>query len=271
MATRVIVILFVEAFVIVALAKSEKVDLYSEILQIHKTLKAQGNEISHLKDTVKNQQTEIERLNAIVTNLQTVITETNIGAIQTDQDSMTHDNGSKPESVQVWDEGHHDEIEKEKPREKREVTRLITQADVFVQPSTVAFYAQLTTIETNVGMHHPIVFDHVILNIGKGYNKFTGAFTAPVSGIYVFTFTLYPNRDSSIAVNIFKNNEVIAQSFIEMTSGMISGTTPIAVVDMNVGDAAFVRTSSIHQPHGDVFSDVNVKSSFAGWKITVAN
>ncbi|VDH91883.1 Hypothetical predicted protein [Mytilus galloprovincialis] len=123
MATRVIVILFAEAFVIVALAKSEKVDLYSEIFQIYKTMKAQGIvmkaqgvEISHLKDTVKNQQTEIERLNAIITNLQTVNTEINVGAIQTDHDSMSHDNGSKPESVEVGDEVHHDEIEKEKPR-----------------------------------------------------------------------------------------------------------------------------------------------------------
>ncbi|XP_071177858.1 collagen alpha-1(X) chain-like [Mytilus edulis] len=120
-------------------------------------------------------------------------------------------------------------------------------------------------------MHHPIVFDHVILNIGKGYNKYTGTFTAPVSGIYVFTFTLYPNRYCSIAVNIFKNSEVIAQSYIEMTSGMLSGTTPVAVVDMNVGDTAFVRTSSIHQPHGDIFSNEGVKSSFAGWKIAIAN
>ncbi|XP_076109037.1 cerebellin-3-like [Mytilus galloprovincialis] len=216
---------------------------------------------------VKKQQTEIERLNAIITNLQTVNTDMYVGAIQTDHNSNTYDNGSKPESVQLGDEGHHDEIEKERPR----VIRLIPQADIFVQPSTVAFYAQLTTIETNVGMHHPIVFDHVILNIGKGYNKYSGTFIAPVSGIYVFTFTLYPNRYSSIAVNIFKNSEVISQSFIEMTSGMLSGTTPVAVVDMNVGDAAFVRTSSIHHPHGDVLSDVNVKSSFAGWKIAVAN
>ncbi|XP_076106988.1 collagen alpha-1(VIII) chain-like isoform X2 [Mytilus galloprovincialis] len=233
-------------------------------------IKAQGIKISHLKDTVKNQQTEIERLNAIITNLQTANTEINVGAIQTDHDSMLFDNGSKPElhvqNLPQGDEGHPDEIEEDKPRDLFSVSRLLT-TDVPVQPSAVAFYAQLTSREANVGKHHPIVFDHVTLNVGYGYNKHTGAFTAPVSGIYVFTFTLFLNRGSNMAVNIFKNSEVIAQVYTEMRTDTLSGTTPVAVVDMNVGDTAFVRTSSIHQPHGDVFSDVNVKTSFAGWKI----
>lgn len=147
------------------------------------------------------------------------------------------------------------------------VSRLKPTADVFVQPSTVAFYAQLTTSESNVGRHHPIVFDHVIINVGNGYSKYTGAFTAPVSGLYVFTFTLYPDRSSYMAVNIFKNSEVMAQSYTQMTTDTFSGTTPVAVIDMNVGDIAFVRTSSTETPHGNVFSNDGVKSSFAGWKI----
>ncbi|XP_063397262.1 uncharacterized protein LOC134681548 [Mytilus trossulus] len=262
MASHVIVLLLAEAFVILALTKSENIDLYSEILEIQKTvkaqeieMKAQGIEISHLKATVINQQKEIERLNAIITNLQTVNREMNVGASQTDQDSMVYDNGRKPEthvkSLPTGDEGHHDQIEKEKPR----VNRLLT-ANIPVQHSAVAFYAQLTTPETNVGKHHPI-----------GYNKHSGTFTAPKSGIYVFTFTLFSSRGGAMFVNIFKNSEVIAQVYTEMRTDTYSGTTPVAVIDMNVGDIAFVRTSSTVQPHGDVYSDVNVKSSFAGWKI----
>ncbi|XP_063397264.1 complement C1q-like protein 4 [Mytilus trossulus] len=116
-------------------------------------------------------------------------------------------------------------------------------------------------------MHHPIVFDHVILNVGNGYNKHSGAFTAPKSGIYVFTSLLFPSRGGNMAVNIFKNSEAIAQIFTEAGTDTFSGTTPVAVVEMNVGDIVFVRTSSIFQPHGDVNSNVNQKSSFAGWKI----
>ncbi|XP_052074093.1 uncharacterized protein LOC127711976 [Mytilus californianus] len=149
---------------------------------------------------------------------------------------------------------------------RKQVSRLQT-TDISVQPSAVAFYAQLTTSEQNVGKHHPIVFDHVILNVGNGYNKHTGAFSAPISGIYVFTFTLFPNRGGAMTVNIFKNSEVIAQIYTQMRNDMFSATTPVAVIDMNVGDTAFVRTSSVHQPIGDVYSDGNVKSSFAGWKI----
>lgn len=70
-----------------------------------------------------------------------------------------------------------------------------------------------------------------------------------------------------MAVNMFKNSETIAQIFTEMRTNTFSGTTPVAVIDLNVGDIVFVRSSSTYQPHGDVFSDENVKSSFAGWKI----
>ncbi|VDH97314.1 Hypothetical predicted protein [Mytilus galloprovincialis] len=295
MATHVIVLLFAETFVIVALAKSENIDLYSEILQIHKTMKAQrtemeaqGIEISFLKDTIKNQQTEIERLNAIITNMQTVNKEMNNGAVQTNHDNTSYDNGSKPElhvqSLPPWEEKHHDEIEEDQPRAlesipqgRLHISKLQlylrvnckpTSSNKYISTTTaVAFYAQLSTSETNVGKHHPIVFDHVTLNVGNGYNKHTGAFTAPVGGIYVFTFTLFPNRGNYMAVNIFKNSEVISQIYTQIRTDMFSAKTPVAVIDMNVGDTAFVRTSSTNPSNGDVYSDVNVKSSFAGWKI----
>lgn len=123
------------------------------------------------------------------------------------------------------------------------VSRLLSDS-VHILPSSVAFYVKLSTSEQNIGKHHRIVFDHVTLNIGNGYNKHSGTFTAPKTGIYVLTFTLFSNRGGAMSVNIFKNSEVSTQIYTQMRTDTYSGTTPVAVIDMNVGDIAFLRTSS---------------------------
>ena len=45
--------------------------------------------------------------------------------------------------------------------------------NVPVQSSTVAFYAYLGKNEINIGLHHSLIFDVVITNLGNGYNKTT--------------------------------------------------------------------------------------------------
>ncbi|VDI31196.1 Hypothetical predicted protein [Mytilus galloprovincialis] len=76
--------------------------------------------------------------------MQTVNKEMNNGAVKTNHDNTSYDNGSKPElhvqSLPPWEEEHHDEIEEEQPR----VNRLLV-TNISVQPSAVAFYAQLST------------------------------------------------------------------------------------------------------------------------------
>ncbi|CAC5416603.1 C1QL [Mytilus coruscus] len=260
MALNVLSLMFAQVFVTYVLANSENIYVHSKILLIEKTIEAQGIEIADLKGTVKNQQKEINRLNQIVTNLQEVYNENQIVAFRTNEINLESKNGSKVDlhaiNSQEVAKGYtniHNNID-EKPRESRLLT-----ASVPVQPSSVAFYAQLSISEQNIGKHHPIVFDHVILNVGNGYNKHSGTFAAPTSGIYVFTFLLFPSRSGKMAVNIFKNSEAIAQIFTEMRTDTFSGTTPVAVIDMNVGDIAFVRTSSTYQPYGDVNSNVNQK------------
>ncbi|CAG2227876.1 unnamed protein product [Mytilus edulis] len=52
--------------------------------------------------------------------------------------------------------------------------------------SRPAFYAYMSSSENNPGPHHTLIFNQVISNIGNGYNQFTGIFTAPSTGIYVF-------------------------------------------------------------------------------------
>lgn len=140
-------------------------------------------------------------------------------------------------------------------------------SNIPVQPSTVAFYAYMNVAEKNIGTHHPLIFDVPVTNYGNGYNKHTGIFTAPQSGVYVFSFTIFPDRGSSIAVNIYRNSEVVGQVYSYISSPDFSGTSMVAVLSMTIGDVTFIRTSPTTTSSGSIYSDGNVKSSFAGWKI----
>lgn len=54
----------------------------------------------------------------------------------------------------------------------------------------VAFHAVLTTTSVSVSSGDTIKFNNVITNIGEGYNRSTGYFTAPVAGYYEFIVTI---------------------------------------------------------------------------------
>ncbi|CAC5426553.1 unnamed protein product [Mytilus coruscus] len=123
---------------------------------------------------------------------------------------------------------------KESTFEKVLVSRLLS-ANKPVQPSSVAFYAQLTIIEKN--------------------------------GIYTITFTLFPDRNSYFGVDIFKISEIVSQIFTDHRGQSFCGTTPVSFITLNTGDTLFVRTSSNYFVQGNVVGGENIRSSFAGWKI----
>ncbi|KAK7482377.1 hypothetical protein BaRGS_00026396, partial [Batillaria attramentaria] len=53
-------------------------------------------------------------------------------------------------------------------------------------PSAVAFHADFSADPAPLGQGATYAFDHVVTNIGDGYNRYSGHFRAPVAGIYMF-------------------------------------------------------------------------------------
>ncbi|XP_063072676.1 complement C1q-like protein 2 [Engraulis encrasicolus] len=54
-----------------------------------------------------------------------------------------------------------------------------------------------------------VVFSKVITNVGQAYNSITGFFTAPVSGVYYFRFTVLDHlaRRRAMGIRMFKNGQ----------------------------------------------------------------
>ena len=111
--------------------------------------------------------------------------------------------------------------------------------------------------------HHTLVFDIAKTNIGNGYNKFSGMFTAPVSGLYALQCSITMKGPGAFAsYAIIKHAEIVGTFFVDAESEQEYRSSSVTViVSLQVGDVIFVRTSSTYAPHGNVLSNVNDWSS----------
>ncbi|CAG2208789.1 C1QL [Mytilus edulis] len=86
-------------------------------------------------------------------------------------------------------------------------------------PRTTAFYAYMSHNDASPGKGHTLKFDVIKTNINGGYNPFSGIFTVPNDGVYVFTFSLRLYHGHYGAYEIMKNAEVEGAAV-----GIIEGT-----------------------------------------------
>ena len=60
-------------------------------------------------------------------------------------------------------------------------------------PENVAFSAYLDKELTHLHVGHIVRCNQIVINDGSGYNAASGVFTAPVPGVYFFTFAIDTN------------------------------------------------------------------------------
>ncbi|CAC5379877.1 unnamed protein product [Mytilus coruscus] len=136
---------------------------------------------------------------------------------------------------------------------------------------TVAFYAQMSKSDSNMGQHQTLVFDVVKTNINGGnggYSAFSGIFTFPFDGIYVFTISLRIKSQSFGSYVITKNGDSEG-TFVGILEGanvhsQVAGTI---VITASQGDIVFVKTHPTLSHKGEVVNDANGESTFTGWLI----
>ena len=124
--------------------------------------------------------------------------------------------------------------------------------------------------EVNPSKHHTLIFDVVKTNAGNGYNKFSGLFIAPVSGLYALACSISMHGPGAFAsYAIIKNAEIVGTFFVDADKEPTEyrSSSMDVIVLLQVGDVLFVRTSSTYTPHGNVVSNADVRSSVAGWLI----
>ncbi|XP_060602878.1 complement C1q tumor necrosis factor-related protein 3-like [Ruditapes philippinarum] len=77
----------------------------------------------------------------------------------------------------------------------------------------VAFKADTVT-DKSLENNKVFVYSNIIINIGDAYNKDTGVFVAPVSGLYLFTAQVCINGNMKVYAGIVVNGRLISKTAI---------------------------------------------------------
>ncbi|KAK3580245.1 hypothetical protein CHS0354_012772 [Potamilus streckersoni] len=124
----------------------------------------------------------------------------------------------------------------------------------------VAFHSTVTNFLDNLGVYHPVVFDHVITNIGGAYHPHTGIFIAPVDGVYVFNLGGMSAPGRSIYLELVNDGTWIQSIYPNAQNIPCTATDSLTVIiELNKGNEVWVRTGTPGQIHGNHYT------FFAGW------
>ena len=105
----------------------------------------------------------------------------------------------------------------------------------------MAFTAAVTSASStwNSGT---LIFNVVISNIGDGYNKSTGVFTAPMAGTYVFYVSANEYAAQNLGLDIVLNNVSKVRLFAPPPATHQTGTNMV-VLTLEKGDQVWVKHS----------------------------
>uniref|UniRef100_K1RAZ6 Caprin-2 n=1 Tax=Magallana gigas TaxID=29159 RepID=K1RAZ6_MAGGI len=88
-----------------------------------------------------------------------------------------------------------------------------------------------------------VIFDKVSLNEGNAYDKTSGIFTAPMDGIYSFTWSMLTQKGKYFVSDIVRNGHKVASNYSDGRGhdhGSMS--TEHANIKMKKGDKVWIRT-----------------------------
>tara|TARA_Y100001972_G_scaffold107096_1_gene135958 strand:+ start:243 stop:737 length:495 start_codon:yes stop_codon:yes gene_type:complete len=134
-------------------------------------------------------------------------------------------------------------------------------------PARPSFRAKLSGSATTVSANNDIVFDDVTTathgchNIGGHYNTSNGIFTAPIAGVYFFSFSVYRNNTADAEVNMFLGNQAVGVAR-EKSDGASYDTMNLTTT-LNLSASNEVKIRCID---GTIYIDTNVHS-FSGFLI----
>lgn len=137
-------------------------------------------------------------------------------------------------------------------------------------PKQPRFSVSPTSDITGAGnnIHQVIIFDEVIYNIGSHYNASTGAFTAPVDGVYLFTGNIRFNNVGATYHNarFYKNGiHINDESYVlSQDTGSYNTLTLVSIIELVAGDAI---TTDVYVS-GDSTWSISHSSNFAGHLIS---
>ncbi|XP_052073078.1 complement C1q-like protein 2 [Mytilus californianus] len=181
-----------------------------------------------------------------------------------DLKSLVGDLKSKLESAKKKDNDFVEGLTTAEKNIKQLTDRRDVQRRAFSE-AQVAFYAKLSASLHGLSPHQTIIFDALVTTTQTSlYDTTTGIFTAPVSGMYVISWTANVDHQESQATELMINGRSKAWSFAD-TAGSedrdYGSASQTVVLQVNKGENVWVRTGT--NGKGDVSgNDYSTFSAF---------
>lgn len=132
----------------------------------------------------------------------------------------------------------------------------------------VAFSAALTTTST-INAQQNVIFDKVITNVGNGYNKSSGKFTAPMKGLYFVSVTLFNFYHVSPTMELVQNDQNVVDLYLDGSGHQNSGMSQTLVLQLNKGDTISVRgKTDAGKLSGSSGQPTGTYNTFSGYCLT---
>ncbi|XP_054914625.1 uncharacterized protein LOC129378340 [Poeciliopsis prolifica] len=214
-----------------------------------KLLSSYKKELSRLKSTAHDLEVKVEdRLNVIKMDIEEKL-EALLKMNEGINAKLSHEKSALGSNIEI--------LNKELKMQNLTVNHLLNQIGVM---NKVAFSATIIeSVDSFTGPHVPgtsnvLKFDRVFTNVGNAYNKQTGVFTAPVSGIYHFSFMTFGYSSHTSGAILVKNGRYQVSTW-EFTGPDASDTTSNSVIlEMTTGDCVSVILWHGGKIHTGVFS-----------------
>ncbi|XP_060595077.1 complement C1q tumor necrosis factor-related protein 2-like [Ruditapes philippinarum] len=91
-----------------------------------------------------------------------------------------------------------------------------------------------------MGIGHHIVFDKAITNEGAGYNVNTGIFTAPVTGLYLFTFSMSDGDQTSVLQLVMDGSNLV-DIIDNPVNNELTMSSNTVIVHVNKGQSVWIQ------------------------------
>ncbi|CAN9509742.1 unnamed protein product [Ophioblennius macclurei] len=104
-------------------------------------------------------------------------------------------------------------------------------------------------------------FKRVFANIGDGYDLNTGIFTAPVGGLYFFTFSTYGYNTHATGAILLKNNVRQVSTYDSPSADGADSSSNAAVLRLAAGDEVHMELWN----DGRVYDNLNGHTTFSGF------
>ncbi|KAK3599001.1 hypothetical protein CHS0354_007457 [Potamilus streckersoni] len=128
----------------------------------------------------------------------------------------------------------------------------------------VAFHAYQRD-SRSYSFHEILQYEIEEVNVGGGFNHFDSIFSVPVTGVYIFTWTIVPNLSSYVQAELIINGVVKGNAYAESNEiHNVHPTTGIVVAQANKGDHVFVRRGE-HSASIVKSDDIYQRTTFSGW------